>query len=89
MDATLHCILRTKEYAKQLVDSYERNTQQAAEITKLKQQMQRLAEMLAGISQQGAPHLSGSQATRPQDLWSSVALQGPLIHYLTHLIRAQ
>jgi hypothetical protein len=76
-DATPHRILKTKEYAKQLADSREQNAQQAAEITELKSQMQRLTQMLAGLSQQGAPHLSGSGATRPHDPGSGVAPQGP------------
>jgi hypothetical protein len=75
-DATPHRLLRTKEYVKQLADSRERNAQQAAEISDLKKQMQQLTQMLAGISQQGAPHLSGSGATRPQDPGSGVAPQG-------------
>jgi hypothetical protein len=75
-DATPHRLLRTKEYVKQLADSRERNAQQAAEITDLRKQMQQLTQMLAGISQQGAPHLSGSGATRPHDPGSGVAPQG-------------
>jgi len=74
---TQNRVLRTKEYAKQLADSKVKNAEQAAEINELKAQMQRLTEMLAGISpQQGAPHLSGSGVTRPQDLGSGVAPQG-------------
>jgi hypothetical protein len=75
-EATPNRVMKTKEYAKQLADSREKNAQQAAEISELKQQMQRLTEMLAGISQQGAPHLSGSGAARPQDPGSGVAPQG-------------
>jgi hypothetical protein len=75
-DATPYRLLRTKEYVKQLADSHERNAMQAAEISDLKKQMQKLTQMLAGISQQGAPHLSGSGATRPQDPGSGVAPQG-------------
>ena len=54
------------------------NAAQAAEIMELKTQMQKLTEMLAGISsQQGAPHLSGSGVTRPHDPGSGVTPQGP------------
>jgi hypothetical protein len=76
-EATQNRVLRTKEYAKQLADSREKNAAQAAQINELKEQMKRLTEMLAGTAaQQGAPHLSGSRATRPHDPWSGVALQG-------------
>jgi hypothetical protein len=74
---TQNRVLRTKEYAKQLADSKEENAAQASEIAALKAQMQALTEKLAGISpQQGAPHLSGSGATRPHDPGSGVAPQG-------------
>jgi hypothetical protein len=77
-EATQNRVLRTKEYAKQLADAKVINVEQAAEISELKAQMQRLTEMLAGISpQQGAPHLSGSGVTRPQDPGSGVTPQGP------------
>jgi hypothetical protein len=77
-EATQNRVLRTREYAKQLADSKETNAAQAAEIMELKTQMQKLTEMLAGISsQQGAPHLSGSGVTRPQDPGSGVTPQGP------------
>jgi hypothetical protein len=76
-EATQNRVLRTKEYAKQLADSKEKNAEQAAQINELKTQMLRLTEMLAGISsQQGAPPLSGSGATRPHDPGSGVAPQG-------------
>ena len=75
-EATPNRVLHTKEYAKQLADSRERNAAQAAEINALKAQMQRLTEMIAGSSQQGPPHLSGSGDTRPQDPGSGVAPQG-------------
>ncbi|KAL3803357.1 hypothetical protein HJC23_009321 [Cyclotella cryptica] len=46
----------------------EKNAEQAAEINTLRAQMQHLTQLIAGLSpQQGAPHLSGSGATRPQD----------------------
>jgi hypothetical protein len=77
-EATQNRVLRTREYAKQLDDSKEKNAEQAAEISKLKAQMQPLTDMLAGISpQQGAPHLSGSGVTGPQDPGSGVTPQGP------------
>jgi hypothetical protein len=67
-EATQNRVLRTKEYAKQLADSKVLNAEQAAEISDLKAQMQRLTAMLAGISpQQGAPPLSGSGVTPPQE----------------------
>jgi hypothetical protein len=75
---TQNRVLRTREYAKQLADSKAKNAEQATEISELKAQMQRLTDMLAGISpRQGAPHLSGSRVTRPQDPGSSVTPQGP------------
>jgi hypothetical protein len=76
-EAEKNRVLRTKEYAKQLADSRERNAEQAAEINALKQQMQQLTAMLAGNNKQGAPHLSGSGATHPQDPGGGVAPQGP------------
>jgi hypothetical protein len=52
-EATQNRILRTREYAKQLAASHERNAVQAAEINELKAQMQRLTDMIAGSFQQG------------------------------------
>jgi hypothetical protein len=75
-EATQNRILPTKEYAKQLADSKAQNAEQAAEINELKQQMQQLTRMLAGINQQVPPHLSGSRAARPQDEGGGVAPQG-------------
>ena len=76
LEATANRDLRTREYAKQLADLHEKNAEQATEINALKAQTQQLTEMIAGLSQQGTPHLSGSGATRPQDLSSGVAPQG-------------
>ena len=56
-EATPNRVLRTKEYAKQLAESRERNAQQEREISDLKLQMQKLTDMLAGISQREAPTL--------------------------------
>jgi len=75
-EATQNRVLKTREYAKQLADSKVRNAEQAAEINELKLQMQKLTEMLAGINQPGAPHLSGSGAARPQDEGGGAAPQG-------------
>ena len=78
-EATQNRVLKTKEYAKQLADSKVRNVEQAAEITVLKTQMQKLTQMLAGINQPGSPHLSGSRPARPQDEGGGAAPQGTLI----------
>ena len=75
-EATQNRVLKTKEYTKQLADSRVQNAEQAAEINELKLQMQKLTQMLAGINQQGSPHLSGSGAARPQDEGGGVAPQG-------------
>jgi hypothetical protein len=75
-EATPNRVLRTKEYAKQLEQSRERNAQQEKEISDFKLQMQKLTDMLVNITQQGAPHLSGSGAARPHDPGSGAALQG-------------
>jgi len=75
-EATPNRVLRTKEYAKQLAESRERNAQQEREISDLKLQMQKLTDMLAGISQREAPHLSGSGAAHPRDPGSGAAPQG-------------
>ena len=75
-EATQNRVLRTKDYAKQLADSKARNVEQAAQINELRQQMQQLTQMLAGINQQVPPHLSGSGAARPQDEGSGAAPQG-------------
>jgi len=69
-------VLKAKEYAKQLADSKACNAEQAAEINKLKTQMQQLTQMLAGINQLVPPPLSGSGAACPQDEGGGAALQG-------------
>lgn len=76
-ETTQNRVLRTKEYAKQLAESKEQNAEQASQIKELRAQMQRLTDLLAGISpRQGTPPLSGSGATQPQDPGSGVAPQG-------------
>jgi hypothetical protein len=76
-EATQNRVLRTREFAKQLADSREKNAEQAAEISSLRAQMQQLTQLIAGLSsQQGSPHLSGSGATRPSDEGGGVAPQG-------------
>jgi hypothetical protein len=75
-EATHNRVLKTKEYAKQLADSKLRNTEQEAEINKLKTQMLELTQLLAGINQQVPPRLSGSGAAHPQDEGGGAAPQG-------------
>ena len=75
-EATQNRVLRAKEYAKQLADSKAQNADQAAEINKLKMQMQQLTQMLAGINQLVPPHLSGSGAARPPDEGGGATPQG-------------
>ena len=78
-EATPNRILKTREYVKQLADSRVCNVEQAARINKLKAQMQRLTQMLAGINQPGSPHLSGSRAACPQDEGGGAAPQGTFV----------
>jgi hypothetical protein len=80
--------LCTGKYTKQLADSCEKNAEQVTHINELKAQMQRLTEFLAGNSQQGVLHLTGSGATYPQDPGGGVALQGSEVHQDNHLIWA-
>jgi hypothetical protein len=58
--------MHTKEYAKQLADSKEKNAEQAAEINALKQQMQQLTTMLAEQNVQGAPTLVETELPTPK-----------------------
>jgi hypothetical protein len=75
-EGTQNRVLKAKEYAKQLADTKVKNAEQAAEISDLKLQMQKLTQMLASINQPGSPHLSGSGAARPQDEGGGAAPQG-------------
>jgi hypothetical protein len=76
---TTNKILKTKDFALQLADSRAKQAEQVSLIAKLQQQMEelkRLQHIAEPVTQQGAPHLSGSGASPPTDPGGGEALQG-------------